>query len=74
MKHATKNTHGCCDGHGQVHWVCGDDPHYVGVLSGIDLCFDSECMARREAEFARWCGEDVESEPAVEHVQGGEGR
>lgn len=55
MKHATKNTHGCCDGTGQVHHVAGDNPHYVGPLSYIALCHDKACMARRAAAWDREC-------------------
>jgi hypothetical protein len=55
VRHATKNTAGCCDGHGQVHHVASDDPHYEGALSFIRPCEDPECIARREAEWAREC-------------------
>jgi hypothetical protein len=58
MKHATKNTHGCCDGNGQVHVVACDDPYYEGPLSSVRLCLDPACMARREAEWAQMCRED----------------
>lgn len=48
-----RNTAGCCDGHGQVH-------HGRGALSYVTLCRDPACMARREAEWARLCGEHDE--------------
>lgn len=57
MKHPTKNTHGCCDGSGQEHHVAGNDPN-VGALSYVSLCLDPECVARREAAWARECGEE----------------
>jgi hypothetical protein len=49
-----RNTEGCCDGRGQV-------PHGFGALSYVTLCEDRECMARREAEWARMCGEDPDA-------------
>jgi hypothetical protein len=57
MRHATKNTAGCCDGHGQVHHVATDDPSYEGALSFVLPCRDPECLARRRAAWARECGE-----------------
>lgn len=62
MKHATKNTAGCCDGYGQVHVVATDDPYYEGPLSSVLLCHDPECMARRRARWAAECAPKPDSE------------
>jgi hypothetical protein len=44
------NTAGCCDGDGQVH-------HGEGALSWVTLCRNADCVARREAAWAKECGE-----------------
>jgi hypothetical protein len=45
---ADRNTAGCCDGMGQVHFRDGS-------LAFITLCQDRECCERRERDWAREC-------------------
>jgi hypothetical protein len=42
-----RNTAGCCDGRGQVHW-------YGGALAFVSPCREPVCVARREAAMLRW--------------------